>query len=65
MIESMLIGIGVVVLLVLGWIGVQSWWGNVFADYLTDEDVMAGRTKCSNCGCTSACELKRKQFSES
>ncbi|NND06829.1 MAG: hypothetical protein HKN87_10660 [Saprospiraceae bacterium] len=65
MIESMVVGIGVIVLLMLGWIAVQHWWGRVFADYVTDEDVMAGRTKCSNCGCTTACELKQKQFSES
>jgi hypothetical protein len=63
MIESFVIGIGGVVGLLLLWVLVQSWWGKVFADHMIDEDVMAGRTKCSNCGCTTVCTEKTRQLS--
>jgi hypothetical protein len=63
MIESFIIGIGGVVTLLVMWVVVQSWWGKVFADNITDDDVLAGRTKCSNCGCTTVCENKTKQLS--
>jgi len=58
MIGSYIIGIFGVVILMLIWVLVQSGWRKVFSDHLEDEDVMAGRTDCGNCGCTSSCKNK-------
>ena len=63
MIGSLIIGIVGIVSLLIIWIVVQSWWGKTFADQLSDDDVLAGRTSCSNCGCTAICEIKRKSLS--
>jgi len=63
MLQSLLIGIAGVIALVLVWVLVQTLWGKTFSEYISDEDVMAGRTKCSNCGCTTACENKRRELS--
>ena len=60
---SLIIGVGGVIFLVLLWAGVQSLWRKTFAEYITDEDVLAGRTKCSNCGCTTACQKDGREFS--
>ena len=65
MLHSLLIGIGGVIALMLLWTLVQTLWGKTFSDYMSDEDVMAGRTKCSNCGCTTACENKKEWSVES
>ena len=58
MIQSLLTAIGFLVGLVLAWIAVQALWRKVFADYVTDEDVLAERRDCGNCGCTKAGENK-------
>ena len=52
---SYIIGIGSVVFLMIAWIAVQFLWRRVFADHVTDEDALAGRTSCGNCGCTTVC----------
>lgn len=59
MLNSLLIGIGGTVGLMLLWFAVQTLWGKTFSEHLTDEDVMAGRSTCGNCGCGSSCELKK------
>ena len=58
-----MIGIGGIVSMMIIWVVVQSFWGKTFAEHLTDEDVLAGRTKCGNCGCTTICENKKGQIS--
>ena len=65
MLQSLLIAIGGVIALMLFWVLVQILWGRTFSEYVSDEDVMAGRTKCSNCGCTTACENKKELSVES
>lgn len=62
MIGSLLISIGVIVGLMFLWILVQHLWGQSFAEHVHDADVMAGRTSCSNCGCTTICENKQKEL---
>jgi len=62
MIESFLIGIGGMIALMIIWIGVQSLWRKIFSDYISDDDVLAGRTKCSNCGCITICKEKADNF---
>ena len=59
MLQSFIIGIGGIIIMMVLWVLVQSLWRKTFAEYLTDEDVLADRTKCSNCGCATACENKR------
>lgn len=63
MLHSLLIGIGGIVGLMLVWLVVQTFWGRIFADYMSDEDVLADRRSCKNCGCKTACENKMKQIS--
>ena len=61
MIGSFLIGIGGMIFLMAIWVAVQSLWRKSFSDYISDEDVLADRRSCGNCGCTAACEKKQKQ----
>jgi len=63
MFQSLIIAIGGIIFLMVTWLIVQSLWGKTFAEYLSDEDVMAGRTKCSNCGCATVCENKSRHVS--
>jgi hypothetical protein len=62
MIKSLLIGIGGILALMVIWVVVQSIWGKIFSEYMTDEDVLAGRTSCGNCGCTTACKNKSTEI---
>lgn len=61
MLNSILIGLGGIVFLTVMWGLVQFWWKDTFAEYLSDEDVLADRRSCGNCGCTTACERKTKE----
>ncbi len=58
MVKSFLIGAGAIIGMMLIWALVQKFWGNTFSDYIADDDVLAGRGGCGNCGCTTACENK-------
>ena len=51
MTTSLLIGLFGVVALMLYWVLVQVVWKQVFADQISDEDVLAERRSCGNCGC--------------
>ncbi|MFT4568392.1 MAG: hypothetical protein ACI9FN_003361 [Saprospiraceae bacterium] len=50
--------IGITGLMIL-WAMIQYLWRIVFMDQQTDEDVLAGRSSCGNCGCGTPCEKKR------
>jgi hypothetical protein len=54
--ESYSIAILGILALMSIWILIQMLWKKTFAEYVSDEDAMADRTKCSNCNCTTACE---------
>ena len=60
MLESLFIGIGLTVALVVVWTLIQAQWKNTFREEYAQEDVLAGRRSCSNCGCTAQCELKQE-----
>ncbi|MFT5165299.1 MAG: hypothetical protein ACI8P3_000523 [Saprospiraceae bacterium] len=60
MFESLIIGIGGIVSLMIIWITIQSFWRKIFAEYISEDDVMAGRTSCGNCGCSTICIKKDK-----
>ncbi len=63
MLTSLLIGITGMIFLATAWLLIQSWWGKTFAEHLSDEDVLAGRTKCANCGCTTICKNTKEPAS--
>lgn len=58
MIGTYLIGMGGIVGLMVLWVLVQSLWRTLFAEHITDEDVLAERRSCANCGCTTVCVKK-------
>lgn len=62
MIESFIIAVGGIIAMMTVWVIVQMLWRRTFAEYLSDDDVLADRRSCSNCGCTTACENKRSRF---
>jgi len=64
MIQSLVIGIGLTSALVLGWAVVQAHWKNIFREEYLEEDVLAGRRSCSNCGCTNLCKKNKEGGSE-
>jgi len=41
--------------LMVGWMLVQAGWRRTFSDYIDEEDVLAHRRSCGNCGCSTAC----------
>ena len=63
MMGSLIIGIGGIVGLMVLWGVVQSFWRKTFSDQLNDEDVLAGRTDCGNCGCATFCHNKQQKLS--
>ena len=62
MITSMIVGITGMILLMALWLLVQRQWGEVFSDQINDEDVLADRSSCGNCGCTTYCENKKESI---
>ena len=58
MLESYVLGIGLLIGLMLGWVAVQAAWGKAFPQETTDSDVLAHRMGCQGCGCTTVCERK-------
>ncbi|MDI1324082.1 MAG: hypothetical protein PSV36_15120 [Algoriphagus sp.] len=53
------IAIGGVVVLMLAWVWVQSLWRKMFSENISDEDVLAERRSCGNCGCTKVCKKEK------
>jgi hypothetical protein len=41
-----------------GWALVQLFWKKTFAEYVSDDDVLAERRSCGSCGCTTACKKR-------
>ena len=56
MLLTYLTGVGVIVVVVLGWTGTQIAWRSVFADLPGDPDVLARRGSCKGCTCIGTCE---------
>jgi hypothetical protein len=54
-----LIGIGAIVSMMLAWIWVQSLWRDTFSENISDQDVLAERRSCGNCGCTKVCKKEK------
>jgi len=64
MIETFIIAVAGIVGLMILWIVIQTLWRSVFADHIAEDDVLAGRTKCANCGCVSVCRENGKRLAE-
>ncbi|MEQ8520176.1 MAG: hypothetical protein RLN79_04575 [Cytophagales bacterium] len=47
--------VGIIIMMII-WVFIQNIWKNTFKDHLADEDALAGRSSCGNCGCGSICE---------
>ncbi|THD66614.1 hypothetical protein E7Z59_12550 [Robertkochia marina] len=60
--HSLLIGIGLIVSIVLVWVLVQVLWKDAFREEYREDDVLAGRRSCSNCGCTTQCGKKEREL---
>ncbi|MBL7472203.1 hypothetical protein [Robertkochia sediminum] len=58
MLKSLVIGIGLTLSIVFFWALVQALWKKTFREEYSEDDVLAGRRSCSNCGCTTACATK-------
>jgi hypothetical protein len=58
----LIIGITGIAGMALLWAGVQALWGRTFREYMTGEVAMEGRTKCGNCGCSTACENRTNEI---
>ena len=59
--KSLVMAIGGIIALMLAWTGVQYFWKKTFSEYITDDDVLAERRSCGNCGCSTACQKKNNQ----
>lgn len=62
MLNSLLIGIGGIIVLMIIWAIVQLFWKKTFSEYIADEDVLAERRSCGNCGCTTVCKNKKNEW---
>jgi hypothetical protein len=58
MIVTYLIGIIGIIGLMVVWVIVQALWRKAFSDQQADDDVLAGRSDCGSCGCTTRCVNK-------
>lgn len=56
MFTSLIVGIIGIIGLMIIWVVVQSYWRDTFFENILDDDVLAGRTSCGNCGCTRICK---------
>ena len=60
MTSSLIIGLVGVVALMVYWLFIQTVWRQMFADQITDEDVLAERRSCGDCGCGGGvCKVKQ------
>ncbi len=60
MLSSLIIAIAGIVGVMLAWVAVQAMWKNTFPDDVRDDDALAGRSSCGNCGCSTICRIDGK-----
>lgn len=46
--------------MMVAWVIIQRLWLKAFPDHHIEEDVLAGRSDCGSCGCTTRCVNKLK-----
>ncbi|MGL1887648.1 MAG: hypothetical protein OCD76_14120 [Reichenbachiella sp.] len=54
--NSLLIALGTIVTLMIGWVVIQKIWITMFADEVESEDALADRSKCGQCNCGTICK---------
>jgi hypothetical protein len=64
MLTSYAVGLTLIVVVMVTWVGVQSAWRRVFADVCTDPDALAGRSKCHGCRGKSGCKRRQRESNE-
>jgi len=52
------IALVLLVLVVVGWVGVQNAWRRAFPASCSDPDVLAGRLGCGGPGCSEKCDRR-------
>jgi hypothetical protein len=57
--ETYATGVGILVAVLLFWMGVQAAWRRAFPEFDDDPDVLAARGACNGCGCTEVCARRR------
>lgn len=50
-----------IILMMMIWVIVQLTWKAVFPEKMVDEDALAGRSECGNCGCGTQCTRENGQ----
>ncbi len=45
---------GIVILMII-WVLIQGIWKKTFQENIVDEDALADRSTCGNCGCGTVC----------
>jgi hypothetical protein len=58
MIKSLIIAIVAIIMMMVGWVFVQTLWRKIFTGSYQGEDVLAGRKGCMNCSCLLICKNK-------
>jgi hypothetical protein len=58
MLASHAMGLILLVLVAVAWVGVQIAWRRVFPGACTDPDVLAGRMGCHGPGCSKDCDRR-------
>lgn len=64
MVKSIIIGIIGITGLMIFWLFIQNIWRDQFSDMISDEDVLAARGGCGNCGCENICVNKQEKINE-
>ena len=59
--KSTFIAIFGIIALMLAWVMIQNLWRSSFSEEIDDEDVLAVRGQCGNCGCSITCSDKRER----
>ena len=62
MLNTIIISLIIVLGLMITWYFIQNLWRQTFADEISDEDVLAERNSCGNCGCQTTCQLETQEY---
>jgi hypothetical protein len=60
-VKSYLLAVVLLPLLLLSWVAVQSAWLRLFYPNDADNDALAGRSDCGQCGCATPCDRRENE----
>lgn len=58
--RTLIITIAAITFMMVFWASVQHFWKRAFPEEYTDDDALAGRSSCGNCGCSGVCTRKNE-----